>query len=144
MPQFSFEIVTPEGLKFQAEVYEAIIPTPQGYIAVLPHHVPLISLVATGVISIRHRKDDADEHLEHLATTGGFVEISRHRIRVLADSAERADDIDELKAQEAIAHARHLRQQTRDAIALADATALIEQNTARLKVAELKRRSRRK
>lgn len=144
MAELSFEIVTPDGLKFQANVWEAIIPTPDGYIAVLPHHMPLISLVATGIISIRHRPSDPDEALEHLATTGGFVEISRRRIRVLADSAERADDIDELRAQEAITKAKELQHTTQDTVALADVAALIEQNTARLKVTELRRRSKRR
>lgn len=142
MAEFDFEIVTPDGLKFQTEVYEVILPTPQGYIAILPHHIPLLSLVTPGVISIRHRASDPDEALEHLATAGGFVEVDRHRTRVLADSAERADDIDELRTKEALEQARELRRQAKDQVALADALGLIEQNTARLKVAELRRRSR--
>src|SRR5688572_23283036 len=142
--KLSFEIVTPEGLKFQAEIYEAILPTPEGYIAALPHHIPLVSLIATGVISIRHRQNDPDNELEHLATTGGFAEINGQHIRILADSAERADDIDALRAEEALQKAQQLRRESKDTVTLADATALIEQNAARLKVAELKRRTRRK
>ncbi len=141
MSSLSFEIITPDGLKFQEDVYEVVLPTPQGTIGVLPHHIPLISIVTPGVISIR-RHDSAQEEPEHLATEGGFVEINGKRVRLLADTAERADDIDELKAQEALAQARQLRAAAKDQVSLADATALIEKQTARLKVAELKRRHR--
>lgn len=140
MKQITFEIVTPEGLALEAEVYEAILPTPEGYIAVLPHHIPLISLISPGVISIRHRADDPDTALEHLASAGGFVEVGHHRIRLLTDSAERAEDIDELKVKAALEQAQKLRQGATDDVSLADTVAIIEQNTARLKVAELRRR----
>ncbi|MEX2054750.1 MAG: ATP synthase F1 subunit epsilon [Candidatus Andersenbacteria bacterium] len=138
--QFSFELVTPEGLIFQANVYEALLPTPQGQIGILPHHRKLTTVVVPGVISIRHRETDTD--MEHLATAGGFVEIEGRRVRLLADSAERADDIDEMKAKEALERAQELKKAAKDQVALADALALIEQNTVRLKVAELKRRRR--
>lgn len=140
MQQITFEIVTPEGLALEAEVYEAILPTPDGFIAVLPHHISLISLISPGVISVRHHPADPDSALEHLASAGGFVEVGHHRIRLLTDSAERAEDIDELKAKEALEHAHHMRQQATDDVTLADTVAMIEQNTARLKVAELRRR----
>lgn len=143
MPSFSFEVLTPEGLKFQATVYEILLPTPQGMIGVLPHHIPLITLIIPGVISIRHRETDSEEQLEHLATSGGFVDIAGNRVRVLADSAQRADDIDELKVQAALAQAQELKKNARDQVSLADATALIEENLARLKVTEIKRRRRR-
>lgn len=138
----SFEVLTPDGRKFQADVYSISLPTPDGLIGILPHHIPLISLVVSGVISIRHRANDQDDQQEHIATAGGFVEIDGQHVRLLADSAERADDIDELKAQEALARAQELKHEARDAVTLADAVGLIELHSARLKVAELKRRRR--
>jgi F-type H+-transporting ATPase subunit epsilon len=142
MAQVSFELITPEGLKFQENVYEVMLPTPDGYIGVLPHHIPLITIATPGVISIRRRSDDRDEDVEHMATSGGFVEIDGKRVRLLADSAERAEDIDEFKAQEALKRAKELQTTHADQVSLADAARLIETNLARLKVAELKRRRR--
>lgn len=140
--QLMFELVAPEGLKFSGRTFEVILPTPEGQIAVLPHHIPLVSIVSPGVISIRHHQEDPDERLEHLACAGGVVTISGKRVRVLTDSAERAEDINELRAQEALARAQTLRHAATDQVSLADATRLIELNLARLKVAQLKRRRR--
>jgi len=142
MSELSFEIITPDGLKFQANVYEVIVPTQAGYRGILPHHIPLLGLVSPGVITIRHRADDAEDARESLATAGGFMEVDGRRVRLLADTAERAEDIDELKAQEAFTRAQELRRAAKDQVALADAIGLIERQAARLKVAELKRRRR--
>lgn len=140
MSHLSFEIITPEGQKFQERIYEVVLPTPQGNIGILPHHIPLIAIVSPGVISIRHNENDREENREHLATEGGFVEIDGQRVRLLADTAERAEDIDELKVQEALQRAKQLRAAAKDQVSLADALSLIERHTARLRVAELKRR----
>ncbi len=142
MAVLSFEIVTPQGVKFQSEVAQVQLPTPDGEVGILPHHIPLITVVSPGVISITHAEVRSGEQVEHMATSGGLVEIDGKRVRLLADTAERAEDIDELKAKEALARARELMQTARTQVSLADATALIEQNTARLKVSELRRRRR--
>lgn len=138
----TFTIVTLEGVKYESDVWEVILPTPQGQIGVLPHHIPLISLAKAGVISIRSKKDALDQHMDHLATSGGLITIHGKELRLLADTAERAEDIDELRAKEALTHAREMQQSAKDHVSMADATRLIERNTARLKVAELHRRYR--
>lgn len=140
MAQITFEIVTPEGPKFGEEVYSVTLPTSQGQIGILPHHIPLITIVTPGVIFIRRHQDDSEEQAEHVATAGGLVEIDGKRVRLLADSAQRAEDIDELKAKEALEHARQLQRTAKNHVDLAEAVALIDQNLARLKVAELRRR----
>jgi len=139
----TFELITPEGLKIQEEVYELLLPTPNGQIGILPNHMPLISIVTPGVISIRRRQEDTDQALEHLATSGGFLEVDDKKVRLLADSAERAEDIDELKAQQALEKAKEMQKTAKDQVSLAEATSIIEQSTARLRVAELKKRRRR-
>lgn len=140
--QLTFELITPEGPKFSGAVYEVILPTPTGQIALLPHHVSLIALINPGVISIRRHAEDTDDRMEDLASAGGIAEVDGKRVRVLADSAERAEDIDELRARQALEKAKFIRQSAADQVALADATGLIELNIARLKVTELKRRRR--
>lgn len=142
MSQISFELVTPEGLKVQEEVYEVLLPTPNGQIGIFPNHMPLITIVTPGVISIRKRESDSDESLEHLATSGGLMEIDGTRARLLADTAERAEDINEMHAKEALNRALEMQRTAKDQVSLADATSIIEQSTARLKVAELKRKRR--
>ncbi len=139
----TFELITPEGLKIQEEVYELLLPTPNGQIGILPNHMPLISIITPGVISIRRRQEDTDQALEHLATSGGFLEVDDKKVRLLADSAERAEDIDEMKAQQALEKAKEMQKTAKDQVSLAEATSIIEQSTARLRVAELKKRRRR-
>ena len=78
--------------------------------------------------------------MEHFASDGGVIEVSGKRVRLLADSADAADDIDELAAKQAFERAQELQKSAKDQVALADATALIERSAARIKVAELKRR----
>jgi F-type H+-transporting ATPase subunit epsilon len=143
MANLTFELVTPEGTKFTEDAYELLLPTPNGQIGILPHHMPLVSLASPGVISVRRAQSDPDSRLEHFATSGGLIEVEGSKIRLLADTAEHADDIDEMRAKEALEAARELAKTSSDHVAAADATALIERNLARLKVAELKRRHRR-
>lgn len=135
----SFEIITPEGLQFQEDVYSVSLPTRDGYIGILPSHIPLITLIVPGVITIHKHKDQAFEQAERLATAGGFCDVDGKRVRLLADTAERAENIDEEKARQALAQAHAMRREAKDALTLEQAIHFIEQETARLKVLELKR-----
>jgi F-type H+-transporting ATPase subunit epsilon len=139
----SFELVTPAGLSFSADVWEVLLPTAAGQIGILPDHRPLITLVVPGVITLQRHEQAAPHDREYIATAGGFAAISGRRVRLLADRAERADEIDELAAQEALHRAQALRKNAKDQVSLADALSLIEHHAARLKVAELRRRHRR-
>jgi F-type H+-transporting ATPase subunit epsilon len=139
MSSIAFSLVTPEGVKFESEIWEVILPTPNGQIAVLPHHIPLITLANAGVVSIRPHQDTPDSNIQHLATSGGLISIHNKTIQLLADTAERAEDIDELRAKQALEQAREIQSTAKDHVSLADATRLIERNLVRLKVAELHR-----
>src|SRR5687768_15814816 len=133
----TFQLITPERVVFQEEVYEVILPTQTGQIAVFPNHVPLISLVKAGIISLRKTSNDPDNNLEHVAVSGGFVEITKDKVKVLADSAEKANEINELKVQEAKQRALELKEKAEDDVSLADATAALEKSLAHLKLLEL-------
>lgn len=137
-----FELVTLDGTKFSQEVYEVMLPTPQGYIAVLPNHMPLVSLAAPGVISIRHKEGEHDELMERFATNGGVIEVGDNRIRVLVDEADHEDDINEAEAQKAYERAQKLRAEATDQVSLDHAQAVVDRRAVRLKVAELKRHRR--
>lgn len=136
-----FELVTLMGIKLDQDIYQATIDTADGEISVYPDHEPLVTIAAPGVISVRTHKDRDDE--EFFAISGGVVEISGARIRVLVDEAEHGDDIVEAESQAALERALRLRDEAQDQIELEKAHQLIDRHQVRLRVADLRRRKRR-
>ena len=139
----TFELVTPAGTAFSEDVYEVLLPTEAGQIAILPHHMDIVSVAKPGVISIRKKESDKDSNMDHFATNGGIIEVVDGVIRLLADDVEHSSDVDEAKAQEALKKAQELRAAADDQISISEAEAIIEHSMARLKVADLKRRKNR-
>lgn len=139
----NLQLVTLAGPKFQDDVYEIILPTADGNIAVYPNHMPLVSVVIPGVISVRRKRTDSNEQVEHFATNGGVVEIGSDTIRLLVDEADHADDIVEQEAKEALERAKQLKAEAKDEIEIERANALIDRQEVRLKVAELRRHRKR-
>ena len=92
-----FEIVTPERIVLKKNVHKVIVPTKSGEITVLPKHEPLISMLVTGVLELL----DENDKKEGISLSGGFIEVLRNKVIVLADSAERAEEIDFKRAEEA-------------------------------------------
>jgi F-type H+-transporting ATPase subunit epsilon len=133
----TLELVTLSGPKLQAEVYEVILPTADGEIAVFPLHMPLVTNVIAGVVTVRHKKTDTDEHLDIFATNGGVAEVTGKAVRILVDEADRDDEIIESEAREALERAQKLKQEAKSSIELAQAQASIDRQAVRLKVAEL-------
>lgn len=92
-----FKIVTPERVVYENDILQVSIPTTTGQITILPNHIPLISLLEAGEMVI---KDDLGEHI--LAVAGGVLEIKeKNNVVILADNAERAEEIDITRAEEA-------------------------------------------
>jgi len=137
-----FELVTLDGTKFSEDVYEIILPTPDGEIAILPNHIPLVSLAVPGVIGVRRRETDRDSQLEYFATNGGVIEILDNTVRVLVDEADREDEISEQEAQKALERAQQLLSSAKDKVELDKAQSLMDRHTVRLKVAGLRRHKR--
>jgi F-type H+-transporting ATPase subunit epsilon len=97
MAKLSVELVTPERLLVDEQNVDMVIaPGVAGQLAVLPNHAPLITELEPGVIILR--RDDADQML---AVSGGFFEVLRNKITVLADTSERSTEIDLERAQAA-------------------------------------------
>ncbi|SRR3989339_200989 len=104
-----FRIVTPERVVFEEEVGQVTMMTRNGEITVLPHHLPLVTILEPG--ELRYKKNN-EEHF--LAVSGGFVEVkSDNTLSILADTAERADEIDLARAEAAKAKAERLMQEAR-------------------------------
>ena len=87
------ELVTLTGVKLSEPVYEVLLPTPQGQIAVFQNHAPLVSIASTGVISVRRKSDHPDDMMEHYAIDSGVIEISWDTVRVLVDEADKDSDV---------------------------------------------------
>lgn len=137
------ELVTLTGVKLDQEIYQATIPTTEGEISVYPDHEALVAIAVPGVIAVRDRKDDNDSHMEFFAISGGVIEISGKKIRILVDEAEHGDEIVEAESQAALERALKLRDEAGDQIELEKAHQLIDRHQVRLKVAELRRRKHR-
>lgn len=138
-----FQLVTLLGVKVDQDVYEVILPTADGEIAVFPGHEPLVSIATPGAIAVRYAKDDDDNKLQFFAVSGGVIEITYDSIRVLVDEADSEDDIVESEAKAALDRALKMKAEARDQVELEKASALVDRHAVRLKVADLRRRRRR-
>jgi len=137
---FHFQLVSLTGIKFDDDVSEVILPTLEGEIGVLQHHMPLISVATNGVIAVRRHPKDPDTVREFFATNGGVVEVDDNVLRVLVDEADHADDINEAEVQAAIERANQMKAEATDQVSLEHAQTLIDRHSVRLHVAGLKRR----
>lgn len=137
-----FQIITLSGIKFDEEVYEIQLPTPDGYIGVFSHHMPLVSLAVPGVISVRRNEKDSNEKMEYFATDGGVIEILDDTVRILADEAVRAEEISEESAKNAMQAAQEAYKNAKDKISLDKAQTMIDRQAVRLNVAKYSRRLR--
>src|SRR5688500_4332894 len=91
----NLEIIAPEGDVFTGEVDSVSIPTPQGLITVLPHHVPLFTKLAEGEVEIRQGGKTTT-----IIIAGGFLEVKSNSVHILSDYAIRAESIQIAKAEE--------------------------------------------
>src|ERR687895_1635223 len=90
------QIVTPDRLLVQEQVDEVQIPGSEGYFGVLPGHTPLLATLAVGELWYRKGQEKT-----YLAIAGGFAEVLPDRVTILAQLAERAEDIDVERAESA-------------------------------------------
>ncbi len=124
------EIITPERVVFSEMVDFVVIPGFEGYLGVLPMHAPLVGAVTIGVI-----KTIKDGKETKLATSGGFLEVNNDKVVILAETAERGDEIDVLRAKAARERAQQrLSSRTHD-IDIARAELALRRAMARLKAA---------
>ena len=130
--KIKFKIVTPEKTVYDDSVDQVTLPTQEGEITVLPEHIPLISVLAPGELVAK--KGDVEIAM---AVSGGIIEVQKNEITILADTAERAEEIDLARAEEARRKAEGLKEERirMDDTEYAAAAALLERNLARIKVA---------
>jgi F-type H+-transporting ATPase subunit epsilon len=135
MPKTQLDITTAERTVFSEEVESVVVPGAEGQLGILPRHAPLLTLLQPGELRIRK---DGDEII--MAITGGFMEVLSNRVIVLADAAERADEIDEARAEAGRQRALALLKEIREPADLAAATAALRRSQIRLRVIQRRRR----
>jgi len=127
------EIVTAEKVVYSAEgVDEVVAPGSEGEFAVLPQHAAFITMLAPG--EMRIIRSGSDE--EVMAITGGFFEVRNDRVVILADAAERAEEIDIARAEAARRRAEESLREKVELADLAQTQAALMRALARLRVAE--------
>ena len=141
MATIKFTIVTPEKVVFEAEVYQATLPVEGGDVTILPEHIPYIGALKAGELVLR--KEAGSEEIS-LVTSGGFVEFHGNTLMILADTAERAEEIDLARAEEARQRAEKLKETSTQMSdeEYARTAAILEKELARVRVAR-KHHSRR-
>jgi F-type H+-transporting ATPase subunit epsilon len=97
---FELEIVTPEKLVVKDVAEEAQIPGKSGYLGILPGHAPLITELAVGEISYK-----TSGTTKYISVAWGFAEVLPSKVTILAETAERPEEIDVARAQKAKARA---------------------------------------
>ena len=95
------EIITAERVVFEGDVDVVVAPGSEGELGILPHHATLMTMLQPGELRYRQGGDES-----YLAVSGGFMEVTGDRVTVLADTAERVEEIDEARVQEAMEMAR--------------------------------------
>ncbi|MFC1940544.1 F0F1 ATP synthase subunit epsilon [Chloroflexota bacterium] len=129
------DIVTAERVVYSDEVDVVIAPGIEGQLGILPHHTPLMTTLQVGEMVVRKGGEEFS-----MAISGGFLEVRPDRIIVLADMAERADEIDLARAEEAKRRAEERLGRRAPEIDAARAEAALRRSLIRLKVAEKRRR----
>ena len=136
MPKLDIDIVTAERIVYsETEVDEIIAPGVEGEFAVLPRHAAFMTMLVPGVVVIRKGGDETE-----MAISGGFVEVRENRVVVVADTAERAEEIDAERAEAARRRAEEQLQARPAAMDMARTTAALQRSLARLRAVQRRRR----
>lgn len=126
------KIVTPDGVTYDSEIDQVSIPTKSGEITILPHHIPLVSVLRSGEIRITKQGVEVG-----LAVSSGVVEVRpQSEVFIIADTAERAEHIDVARAEAARQRAEELMKQREviEDVEFARLQAKIEKELARIQV----------
>jgi len=129
------DIVTAERVVFSDDVEVVVAPGGDGQRGILPHHAPLMTMLLPGELRMRKGGEEFS-----MVISGGFLEVRPDRIIVLADAAERVEEIDVARAEEAKRRAEELLSHHPPEVDHARAEAALRRSLARLKVVERRKR----
>lgn len=138
MSPIRLDIVTAEQSVYSEDVDMVIAPGVQGQLGILPHHAPLMTMLEPGELVVKKGSEEF-----YMAVSGGFLEVRPDRVIVMADSAERAEEIDIARAEEAKRRAeKRLEEKYAPEVDAARAEAALRRSLIRLKIAERRRKRR--
>jgi F-type H+-transporting ATPase subunit epsilon len=135
LPKLKFEIVTAERLVYSDDVDVVIAPGVEGQLGILPNHASLLTMLQPGELVVRKEGEETE-----MFVSGGFLEVMQNRVTLLADVAERAEEIDIARAEEAKRRAEEQIKQAPPEIDLAVAEAALRRALARIKIAERRKK----
>lgn len=137
MVKLRVEVVTGEREVLVEENVDMVVaPGIEGQLGILPQHAPLVTIMAPGELRIVK-----GGHEEALAVSGGFLQVGPDRVMVLADTAERSEEIDIARAEDARRRAEAELAHPRPQMDAAAMQAAMRRSTVRLRVAQRRRRS---
>ena len=137
MSSIRLEVVTAERAVYSEDVDSVTAPGVEGQLGILPHHTPLMTMLEPGELRIRRGGEELN-----LVVSGGFLEVRPDRVIVLADAAERVEEIDVARAEEAKRRAEERLKERPSGIDAARAEASLRRALTRLQVVERRRRRR--
>ena len=135
MATMKLEIVTAERLVYSDVVDVLVAPGIDGELGILPHHAPLLTVLKPGELRLVKGGEDT-----YMAVSGGFMEVIGNKVTILADTAEREDEIDLQRAEEALKRAQEDVAATASEMDLERAMAGLRRSQAHLVVARRRRR----
>ena len=112
MAQLTVQIVTPDGLVYDHHASFVSVRTLDGEMGILPRHENMIAVLAVDEVKVKRIDDDT--HVNWIAVNGGIIEVVDNVITIVADSAERARDIDISRAERAKLRAEKALEEARD------------------------------
>ena len=139
MPNLRVDIVTAERVVFSEEDVDLlVVPGIEGELGVLPLHAPLLTTIQPGVLRVVKGGEETT-----MAITGGFIEVRENRVTILADAAERGEEIDVAQVEAARRRAEESLASREATVDMAQAETALRRALVRLKAAERMRRRRR-
>ena len=135
MPTMQLDIVTAERVTYSDQVSGVVAPGMEGELGILPNHTPLLTILQPGELRIiKEGEEDT-----YIAVSGGFLEVMANKVIILADTAERADEIDEARAEEAVRLAQERVEHRTSDMDLQRALVSLRRSEARMKVVRRRR-----
>ena len=131
------DVVTAERMVYTDQVDMVIAPGSEGELGILPHHAPLMTMLKPGELLLKKGSEEIS-----LAVSGGFLEVRPDHVIVLADAAERAEEIDAARAEAARKRAQERLAQIGPEVDKARAEAALLRAITRLQIVEKRKRRR--
>ena len=136
MPTLRFEVITGERVVYQDDHVDMVVaPGIEGELGILPRHAPLVTMLQPGELRVRKGANEVA-----MVVTGGFMEVTGERVLILADAAERSEEIDIARAEEARRLAQErLANRVQGEVDLAGTEAALRRSLVRLRVSRRRR-----